>query len=70
MAVGCGTGSALIPIIKNSSHQIKSYAFDFSNTAIETLKKHPICSDSYENKCEAFIHDIAKHDIPNGIQNI
>ena len=69
MAVGCGTGSSIIPIAMAANPQnIHIKAFDFSDTAIKKLKEHPICleHDSGNTICEAFVHDIANYNIPKG----
>jgi SAM-dependent methyltransferase len=53
--IGSGVGNTIYPILKyNSSKDIKVYASDFSDEAIEILKSSPEYDDK---RCEAFVLD-------------
>lgn len=58
LEVGCGVGNTVFPLLEKNKTKEKFFvhACDFSETAIAVLKSNP----EYNNKCNAFVHDITK----------
>ncbi|KAG8346125.1 hypothetical protein TRVL_03037 [Trypanosoma vivax] len=57
---GCGTGSTLLPIIRQFKNNIHFIAFDISESAISALLEHPIAKECGErNQLTAFQFDIS-----------
>ncbi|CEM32430.1 unnamed protein product [Vitrella brassicaformis CCMP3155] len=60
LEVGCGTGSAVLPMLK-AHESLHVTAVDISQTAIAALRCHP---DFNSSRCEAFVGDPAQDSDP------
>jgi SAM-dependent methyltransferase len=61
LEVGCGVGNTLFPILEINPHNF-FYAFDFSASAIEIVKAHPLYTET--SRCKAFVFDLTSHSLP------
>nr|CCC93393.1 conserved hypothetical protein [Trypanosoma congolense IL3000] len=56
---GCGTGSTLLPIMRQFEEGVHFIGFDVSSTAVSTLLEHPIAKHFVElHRLDAFTYDI------------
>jgi SAM-dependent methyltransferase len=65
LEVGCGAGNTVFPIMQTSKNTFM-YCCDFSSTAVELIKTHPLYDPS---RCSAFVHDISDIKEPLPIQD-
>lgn len=56
--VGCGVGNALFPVLR-ANPMAYGYAFDFSGTAVDILRKSP---EYHESRAFAFVADVTQPD--------
>ncbi|RNF26926.1 methyltransferase domain-containing protein [Trypanosoma conorhini] len=57
---GCGTGSTLLPLMRQFGKNVHFIAFDVSERAVSVLLEHPISNEFIEDKrLTAFTHDIS-----------
>lgn len=58
--IGCGVGNTIFPILQNTSNRnFFLYGCDFSKTAIELFKEHPLYDESC---CLGFQFDVTSQD--------
>ena len=65
LAIGCGVGNALFPLMEEMKNETYFYAIDLSKRAIEFVQKN----ENYDEKyCRAYVCDIVQNEFPNEIK--
>ncbi|KXN68319.1 methyltransferase [Conidiobolus coronatus NRRL 28638] len=66
LELGCGVGNTTFPLLEaNPNPKFKVFTTDFSSTAIDVLKQHPL----YDNdRCKAFVWDMTATELPEIIE--